>query len=224
MIANKALITGRVTAKVYTFTRRALELLAKIRFVDERAGRSPEETKARYLRFLADQWLGGGLAIKRWAPTFWQRARGLPGSPMIMVNHNIVTNEGDALIADQLAETPARNKVDNTNGHIAVGTGFATELKTTLALVTPTGSPEIMDATFPKLKGAFSAADDNVTQYRATFEAGDLTATGIDEAVLINNTTEAGADNMAYAEITPTVDVTASDTLQVDWELTLLGA
>ncbi len=144
---------------------------------------------------------------------------------MLGFNHNIVTNEGDALIADHMTETDARTLVDNTNGHITVGTGWTgTTPKTNGAVNTPTGSPEVMDATYPKLKGAWGAANDNVAQYRATFEAGDLNISGIDEAGLGNNATEASGDNMAYGEITPTVNVTTADTLQVDWEITYLGA
>ncbi|MCK5615981.1 hypothetical protein KAR91_79700, partial [Candidatus Pacearchaeota archaeon] len=113
-----------------------------------------------------------------------EKLLGIPvsGRPMIAVNHNIVTDEGDALIADHMSETDARTLVDNTNGYIEVGTGFTSEAKTITSCVTPTGSPEVMDATYPKLKGAWTVADDNVVQYRATFEAGDLNQTGIDEA------------------------------------------
>ena len=143
----------------------------------------------------------------------------LPLRNMISVNHNIVTNEGDALIADLLQETPERTKVDNANGVIGVGTGFVTELKTTDALVTQTGIDEAMDATYPITKGDWAAADDDVIVYQSTFEAGDLNDTGIDEAILMN-----GTDTMAYAQITPTVDVTTADTLQVTWEITFLGA
>ena len=62
-----------------------------------------------------------------------------------------------------------------------------------------------------------------VIQYRVVFEAGDLSAT-IDEAGLGNNATEASGDNLAYAEVSPNAVVSASDTLQVDWEITPLGA
>ena len=159
--------------------------------------------------------------IKRRQQNWLQRLFGFAGSPMISINHNIVTDQGDALIADLMSTTPTRQKVDNTNGRITVGTGWTgTTPKQNTACNTPTGSAEAMDATYPKQKGAFGAANDNVTQYRATFEAGDLNATGIDEAALHNTT----VDNLAYAQVTPTVDVTTSDTLQVDWELTLLGA
>ena len=157
--------------------------------------------------------------IKRHPRTWLDKLLGRKGRLMISENHNIVTDEGDALIADLLQETPERTKVDTTNGKIGVGTGFVTELKTTDALVTQSGSDEEMDATYPKTKGDWAAADDNIVQYRATFEAGDLSDTGIDEALLGN-----GTDTLAYAQITPTVDVTSADTLQVDWELTLLGS
>ena len=76
-----------------------------------------------------------------------------------------------------------------------------------------------MDTGYPQTKGSWGAADDNVLVYVATFEAGDLNATGIDEALLGN-----GTDTLAYAEINPAVDVTTSDTLEVTWELTFLGA
>lgn len=141
------------------------------------------------------------------------------------INHNIVTDEGDAMIADLMAQTPARVKVDNTNGHIQVGTGWTgTTPKLNTILNTPSGTPEVMDATYPKVKGAFGAANDNVTQYRSTFEAGDLNVVSIDEAGLANNIAPASWDLLAYGQITPTIDVSTPDTLQVDWELTFLGA
>lgn len=141
------------------------------------------------------------------------------------VNHNIVTDQGDALVADLMQQSPSQTKVDNTNGHIAVGTGWTGTIpKQNEVVNTPTGSPEVMDATYPVTEGTFGNADDNVTQYRATFEAGDLNITGIDEAGLGNNVVEASGDNLAYGNITPAVDVSSSDTLQVDWELTFLGA
>lgn len=137
----------------------------------------------------------------------------------LVVNHNIVTNRGDAMIADLMAETPAQTKVNNTSGVIGVGTGFTAAAKTVTALVTQSGVNDAMDATYPKLKGAFDATDDNVVQYRATFAAGTLNVSGIDEAALGN-----GTYLLAYAEVSPNVNMTTADTLQVDWELTILGS
>lgn len=166
-----------------------------------------------------------------WLPVSWQRMISkvhkkltYSGQPMIVTNHNIVTNEGDALIADLMALTPARNKVDGTNGYIEVGTGFTSESKSATSCTTPTGSPEVLDSSYPQTKGSWGAADDNVTVYRSTFEAGDLNATGIDEAALINGSVAATADCLAYAQITPAVNVTTSDTLEVTWELTFTGS
>ena len=133
--------------------------------------------------------------------------------------HNIVTNEGDALIADLHQNTTERTKLDNANAVIGVGTGFTSEAKTVDALQTQTGSDEAMDTGYPQTKGAWGAADDNVIVYVATFEAGDLNATGIDEALLGN-----GTDTMAYAQISPAVDVSSSDTLEVTWEITFTGS
>jgi hypothetical protein len=76
-----------------------------------------------------------------------------------------------------------------------------------------------MDAGYPQTKGDWAATDDNVIVYKSTFEAGDLNSTGIDEALLGN-----GTDTLAYAEISPAVDVLTADTLVITWELTLLGS
>ena len=198
MFKNRALITGKVRATVY----------------------GPEgEIKSFPIHPVLSK-------LPMFAQVLGEKLLGIPvsGSPMISENHNIVTDEGDALIADHMSETDARTLVDNTNGYIEVGTGFTSEAKSTLLCATPTGSPEVMDATYPKLKGAWSVADDNVVQYRATFEAGDLNQTGIDEACLLNNAVATAGDALAYAEITPAVNVTTADTLQVDWELTFTGS
>jgi len=157
--------------------------------------------------------------VKRHPRTWLDKLLKREGRLMISKNHNIVTDEGDALVADLLQETPERTKVDTANGVIGVGTGFSAETKGTDALVTQTGSDEGLETGYPVTEGDWAAADDNVVQYRAIFEAGDLNDTGIDEALLGN-----GTDTLAYAEITPTVDVSTSDTLQVDWELTFLGS
>jgi hypothetical protein len=37
------------------------------------------------------------------------------------------------------------------------------------------------------------------------------------------NGSDTAADCLAYAQITPSVNLTASDTLQVLWEITILG-
>lgn len=163
--------------------------------------------------------------IKRYEPNWLQKLLGLPGRKMQMTNHNIVTDDGDAMVADLMAETPALQKLNNANGYIVVGTGWTgTTPKTNTWVNTATGSPEPLDGSYPVLKGTFGNANDNVVQYRATFEAGDLNDTGIDEAALSNANSDVGGQCLAYAQISPSVNVTTADTLQVDWEITLLGA
>lgn len=163
--------------------------------------------------------------IKRfgWKRRIWNAIRHFHFSPlMVCVNHNIVTDSGDALIADLMSETPARQKLDNAHAYIEVGTAYSgTGAKAQTGCHIPSGSREGMDATYPKQKGAFGAASDNVTQYKATFEAGDLNAT-INEASLHN--AAAAGDCLAYAAVSPSAVVASTDTLEISWELTFLGA
>jgi hypothetical protein len=163
--------------------------------------------------------------IKRYDPNWIQKFLGLPGKLMQVVNHNIVTDEGDALVADLMAKTPVKTKVDGTNGRIVVGTGWTgTTPKANTWVNTGTGSAKLLTSPYPQLKGSFGAANDNVIQYRTTFAAGDLNATGINEACLTNGTADVSAECLAYAQITPSVNVASTDTLQVDWEITFTGA
>jgi hypothetical protein len=79
-----------------------------------------------------------------------------------------------------------------------------------------------LDAGYPALKAAWGATGDTTLMYRASFAAGALNVNGINEACLLNGNA-AGSFNLAYAQITPVVNVTTSDTLQVQWEITILG-
>lgn len=212
-------LTGRMQARVERFTPQALDALSSFKNRAQVEGWDPKYRKEQYENFLKKYRDQGLVVAKLWPKSFLNRLRLIAGRPMIAINHNIVTNEGDALIADLLQNTPERTKVDNSNGVIGVGTGFVSEGKTVDALVTQTGSNEGMDTGYPQTKGDWAAADDNVIVYVATFEAGDLNDTGIDEALLGN-----GTDTLAYAEINPPVDVSSTDTLEVTWEITLLGS
>jgi len=161
--------------------------------------------------------------IKRHKPSFLRRLAGLPGKLMVQEFHNIVTRQGDALIADALLASPVRTKVTSVSGFIQVGTGWnGTNTKDAVRCNAETGAMQLLDEGFPALKAGWSNAGDSTVIYRATFTAGALNTSGINEACLLNgNGTE--ADCLAYAEITPSVNVTASDTLQVLWEITILG-
>ena len=161
--------------------------------------------------------------LKRLAPGFFRRLFGLPGKLMIQEFHNIVTREGDAMIADALLTSPTKTKVTSSSGYIQIGTGWTgNSTKTNTRCNTATGSMKALDGGYPALKAAWGTSGDTTVTYRATFEAGTLNANGISEACLLNGS-GSGANCLAYAQITPTVNVTSSDTLQVLWEITILG-
>jgi hypothetical protein len=137
--------------------------------------------------------------------------------------HNIVTREGDALIADALLASPTKTKVSSSSGYIQVGTGWTgNSTKTNARCNTPTGSMRTLDPNYPALKAAWGSTGDTTITYRATFAAGALNANGINEACLLNGNS-GSANCLAYAQITPAVNVTSSDTLQILWEITILG-
>ena len=161
--------------------------------------------------------------VKRHNPGWFGRLFGLRGRLMEFCHHNIVTREGDALIADALLASPTRTKITSSSGYIQVGTGWTgNSAKTNTRCNTATGSMKLLDSGYPMLKAAWGNSGDTTITYRATFAAGTLNANNINEACLLNgNTTSANC--LAYAQITPSVNVTSSDTLQVLWEITILG-
>jgi hypothetical protein len=161
--------------------------------------------------------------VKKRPPNFIQRIFGLAPSPMISKHHNIVTREGDAMIADALMPTPTKTKVSSASGYIQVGTGWTgNSAKTNTRCNSPAGTMEGLDSGYPALKAPWGSVGDTTLTYRATFEAGDLNANGINEAALLNGNT-AAALCLAYAQITPSANVTSTDTLQIVWEITILG-
>ena len=161
--------------------------------------------------------------LKRRKPGLLRRLMGMQGAIVFQEFHNIVTREGDALIADALLASPTKPKVTSSSGFIQVGTGWTgNSTKNNTRCNTATGSMRTIDSGFPALKAAWGNSGDTTVTYRATFSAGALNANGINEACLLNGN-DATANCLAYAQITPSVNVTASDTLQVLWEITILG-
>jgi hypothetical protein len=160
--------------------------------------------------------------IKRRSPGWFGRLLRLRG-PCEQRHHNIVTREGDALIADALLASPNKGKVTSASGYIQVGTGWTgNSTKTNTRCNTATGSMKLLDSGYPALKAAWGSTGDTTITYRATFAAGSLAANGINEACLLNGNS-GSANCLAYAQITPAVNVTSSDTLQILWEITILG-
>ena len=161
--------------------------------------------------------------LKRRSPGWLRRFLRLQGQFMIYEFPNIVTREGDALIADALLAVPNKSKVTSASGFIQVGTGWTgNSTKTNTRCNTPSGSMKALDAGYPTLNAAWGNTGDTTVTYRTTFSAGSLNANGINEACLLNGN-DISANCLAYAQITPSVNVTESDTLQVLWEITILG-
>jgi len=127
------------------------------------------------------------------------------------------------LIADALLVNPTKAKVSSASGYIQVGTGWTGNgAKTNTRCNTASGAMKALDSNYPALSAAWGNNGDTTVTYRATFAAGSLNANGINEAVLLNGN-GGSANCLAYAQITPSVNVTASDTLQILWEITILG-
>jgi hypothetical protein len=161
--------------------------------------------------------------VKRRPPDWFRRLLRLPGRAMEQRFHNIVTREGDALIADALLASPAKTKATSSSGYIQVGTGWTgNSAKTNTRCNTATGSMKLLDSGYPALKAAWGNTGDTTVTYRATFGAGTLNANSINEACLLNGN-GSSANCLAYAQITPAVNVTSADTLQILWEITILG-
>jgi hypothetical protein len=161
--------------------------------------------------------------LKRRSPGFFRRLFGLGGKIMFQEYHNIVTREGDALIADALLASPTKTKVSSSSGYIQVGTGWTgNSTKANTRCNAATGSMKALDSGYPALTAAWGNTGDTTLTYRATFAAGALNVNNVNEACLLNGN-GTSANCLAYAQITPSVNVTSSDTLQVLWEITILG-
>jgi hypothetical protein len=161
--------------------------------------------------------------LKRKKSGFFRRLLGLQGQLMVQEFHNIVTREGDALIADALLVSPTKTKVTSASGFIQVGTGWTgNSTKSNTRCNTSSGAMKALDSGYPALNAVWGNTGDTTVTYRATFAAGSLNANGINEACLLNGD-GVGAHCLAYAQLTPAVNVSSLDTLQVVWEITILG-
>jgi hypothetical protein len=218
MLKDTVAIRGKPIVKVFEHSPEGLEAWKKL----QSEGLEGEERDRRVDAIMNNPAM---THIKRRSQTWWQKVLRLPGDPMISAWHNIVTDQGDALIADIMSQTPARQKLDNTHCWTICGTAYsATAPKTRIWVVTPTGSSQLQDATYPKQKGTFGAANDNVTQYRVTFAPGAFGSVTINEAAMASGATSGAGDCLTYGQVSPAATVTALDSLQIQWEITYLGA
>lgn len=141
-------------------------------------------------------------------------------------NHNIITDEGDAYIADLLSINPTRVKIGTDNCFIPVGTGWTgTATKQNGWVNTQVGIAQAIDSNYPRVKGLYGEVDDNVLQFQVTYPQGSLNFTGINEAALTSHSSDIGANTtIAYAQISTPVNVSTTDILIITWELTFAGA
>jgi len=161
--------------------------------------------------------------LKRRSPGFFRRLFGLRGKFLVQEKHNIVTRQGDALIADALLASPTRTKVTSLSGFIQVGTGWTgNSTKNNTRCNTPVGAMRALDENYPVLLDVWGEPGDTVVTYRATFPAGSLNANGINEACLLNGNGNS-ANCLAYAQINQPINVTPSDTVQIYWEVAIYG-
>ena len=144
------------------------------------------------------------------------------GTVTEVFNHNIITAQGDGMMADMFLTPPTKNRVDSTHGYMVLGTGLAsvTTPKNQTWVYTQTGVPRLIDSGYPRLQGSFPNA---VVEYKVTFPAGSLNASGINEACLTNGASAVSAQAMAYAQITPSVNISTTDTFELTWQITFLG-
>lgn len=156
--------------------------------------------------------------IKKREPGPLRKMFKIPGKEMEGSNHNIITFQGDALLADWISKTP----LQSMTMYMEVGTGWTgNSPKSNTGCNTPTGARMVMDVDYPQTKGVFGADDDNVTVFRATFGAGSLNMSGINEIALMNALTD--GECLAYAQLVPEANVSENDTLQDEWEIIFLG-
>jgi hypothetical protein len=161
--------------------------------------------------------------VKRRPQSLFRKVFHIPGRFMEQHHHNIITREGDALMADALLPSPTRAKVTSASGYVQVGTGWTGNgTKTNTRCNTSTGSMKALDSGYPVLEAAWGNAGDTTVVYRATFPVGALNVNNINEACLLNGN-EGGSSCLAYAQVTPSVNCTVNDTLQVVWEIIILG-
>jgi len=161
--------------------------------------------------------------VKEFRRSLLRRMLRLPARRMEFRRHNIITRQGDALLADWAAPVPAKIKITSSTGYMQVGTGWSgVGAKDNSRCNTPVGAMEVMDSTYPKLQAFWGNPGDTTLLYRVTFESGDLNVVGLNEVALLNGNS-AAAFCLAYAQIYPPVTVYTTDTLQVDWSITFNG-
>ncbi len=161
--------------------------------------------------------------IKTFKKSLLRKILGLRARPMKFCHHNTITKTGDAMLADLMVLNPVFNKVDE-NGCMIVGNGWTgTSVKENTTVNNVVSDYKKLCEGFPKKEADYGSDGDNIVLYRAIFDCGDLNCDGINEAALLNGNDE-NAMCLAYAQITPAINVTESDSLQIDWAISICGS
>lgn len=204
-------ITGQAEYNIVTFPKKSFAELGALR--EQYPNRGPE------YKTLYSEWHAKYAKQKYIRNPAFLKTSLRPLIPARGVNHNLITTLGDRLIVDMLSTTSVRTLADNANAVIAVGNGFTSPTKGHTNVNSISGTPEGMDATYPLQGGAWGNSGSNILIYQATYEAGDLNVVGLDETALSN-----GVDNLSYAALTPTTTVNTTDSLVMNWKITVLGS
>lgn len=140
------------------------------------------------------------------------------GNLLSQSQHNTVTTQGLGYLADLMSNTPTKTKFDTAHTYIVLGTGYGgvTVPASQTWVRTQTGSPAPMQLGYPMVAGAFPLS---TVTYSATFPAGSLNASNINEACLVNSPISGSGISLAYAQINPAVQVTSIDSLTITWQI-----
>ncbi len=156
--------------------------------------------------------------IKKYPRSFWRKLLGLPAKLMFVKNHNTITVQGEKLLADWMLGVPTKPRITDATGFIQVGTGWTgTSPKQNTRCNTPFTTMQQISTEFPELTEA-----ENGVMYKAVFPADFFLTRTLNEICLLNGNTEL-AECLAYAELSPAVPITSSDTLTIEWDIAFEG-
>lgn len=146
--------------------------------------------------------------------------------------HNIITDAGDLYQATRIAAGVNSNGLSQPTlvTGMKLGTGTTAEAKNGAgsALVTYiSGSQKLFDSGYPQVANLGAGLGVNVV-YQATWAAGGVTNTTINEVVIVTDAgtdaTSSAANTIARGVFSSTINKTSTDSLVVTWNHKQLGA
>ena len=138
---------------------------------------------------------------------------------------NLITDYGDEVYAARgigTSEDPA------TGMRLGTGTTAVAKNGAGAAIVTYVSeSSKEFDATFPSLSDKGAGSGHRIT-HQTTWDAGEATEDGIAEVVITNiaiaDVAGSAGDTISRALLSPAVDKSADDTLEIEWHHDFQGA